>query len=220
MNSNEVEKELLRRVDRFRDSTVTNIVEKTTKDAQRNFNKFEVNASTDNPRVTVSHSMYETSGDVTSSTVRCVGEQVIFIEFGVGYNNSLVKEAGRSGVGSWGGKSGNEGAIGFEEGGVTEIAPRPAGVVPLGQYGKGLGSDDCWIRPSALGIPNEYAGESYVHKKNGDVRTDVVWTVGHNPARALWTAVRNARKSVMSEVIRLGRKAKPSHYTQLSLFDF
>lgn len=218
MNSKEIEKELLRRIKMTRDSILTKVVEKTTKDAQRNFKNFEVNASTDNPRVTVSHTMYITSGDTISSTVQCFGEQVIFIEFGVGYNNSLVKATGSAGVGSWGGASGNEGAYGFAEGGVDEIAERPSGVSQLGHYGKGYGSDDVWIRPSALGIPNEYAGESHVHRKNGSVRTDVVWTVGHNPARALWRAYTNAIKQVLSETNRKARQTE-SRYTQLSLFD-
>lgn len=220
MNSHEIEQELLRRIAMTRNSILMKVVEKTTKDAQNNFNKFEVNASTDNPRVTVSHTTFTVSGNEISSTVRCYGEQVIFIEFGVGYNNSLVKEAGRTNLGkSWGGKSGNEGAFGFDEGGLDEFAERPAGVVQLGHYGKGLGSDDCWIRPSMLGIPNEYAGESHVHKKNGEVRTDVVWTVGHNPARALWRAYTNAIRQVMTETQRKARRTKMPQYTQLSLFD-
>lgn len=216
MNSSEVEKELLRRIKMTRDSVCSRIVEKTTKDAQRNFNQFEVNASTDNPRVSVSHSLIASSGDVTSSTVQCYGEQVIFIEFGVGVNNSVPKLAGKFDPRT--SYLGDKSAFGFAEQGSVETAERPSGVVPLGHYGKGLGNEDVWIRPSALGIPNEYAGESHVHKKDGSVRTDVVWTVGHNPARALYRAYTNAVRYVLSETNRLSR-TKAKKYTQLSLFD-
>lgn len=223
MTSAEIERYLLKSIERTRDSILTKIVEKTTRDAQKNFNAFEVQASTDNPKVSVHHGSYQKSLDEISCEVYCYGDQVAFIEFGVGYNNSLIKANGSVGVGSWGGKSGNQGAFGFAEGGLDETSiggtRSQLGIHELGHYGKGLGSDDVWIRPSMFGIPNEYAGESHVHKKDGSVRTDVVWTVGHNPARALWRAYIGAYRSVINEINRKPREPKESKYTQLSLFD-
>lgn len=203
-----------KRIEKIRIDVVTQITEKTSRNAQSGFNKFEVNASTDNPQVSVFHTITN-HGDETEGTVICAGFQVLFIEFGVGVNNSTPKNAGESNTSkAW---NGSESAIGFIEQGSIETMPRPAGIVPLGQYGKKNGREDYWIRPSALGIPNEYAGESHVLKKNGEPRTDVVWTLGHNPARALYTAYTNARRSVLLQVVRQTRSIKAPRYEQLTL---
>ena len=197
--ADEIERNLVKKLEMSRNRLLNDFVEKVASTTQKTFNKYEVEVSADNPHVSVHTSpFHKESEDKVSRSVICSGEQVLFIEFGVGYNNSLIKST-VSDDGKkvrWGGKTGNQGAYGFEEGGVDEIYPRPAGIVPLGFYGKGLGRDDYWIRPSAFGIPNTHIGESHVHRADGSVRTDVVWTAGHNPLRALYRAVRNAEKNI------------------------
>ena len=154
--------------------------------------------------------------DKSEGTVTCAGFQVLFIEFGVGVNNSIAKNAGVGETSqAW---RGNDSAVGFVEQGSLETMPRPAGIVNLGDYGDGNGKEDYWIRPSALGIPNEYAGESHVLKKNGEPRTDVVWTLGHNPARALYIAYTNARRTALLNVVRKTKSIKLPKYEQLTLF--
>ena len=224
MNANDIEKSLLRRIAVTRDNILTEIIEKTTSDAQKNFDKFERIASTDNPRVSVSNTGISSGINKASSEVQCFGEQVIFLEFGVGSRNSLISKVVQDDEGNnklvYGGKSGNYPASGFAYGGGEEKAERPAGVYPLG-YWQGHsftnpvvpiilkrynmsshGADDFWVRPSSTGIPKTNIGEREVHKRDSKghitgVRDDVVWTAGHPPARALYRASRNAIKQII-----------------------
>lgn len=198
---------LCQRIEDDLDKFATGIVESLSvsieKGARRNFNNSRGLISSDFDFVNVARfvdSKYQ-------QTIECSGDQVLFIEFGAGAQNKSRYTA--SEVVGWHGehiswKYTERPNFGFKikNNRLLEEAPRPAGIVELGTYGKGYGADDWWIRPSITGIPNKYIGESNVHIKDkygndtGRVRSDVVWTKGHPPMRALWRAVRSAEKNL------------------------
>jgi len=161
--------------------------------AQKNFNDALIDISGDNPYVWVERTVGK-----NKARVKCVGEQVLFAEFGAGINNSFTEKdilvGEHSRVSSSGATFRVKGhtrtivysARGFKNGGMEETIQRPAGIVPLGTYGKGQGQNLFWVRPMRNG---RYGSkESQVHKKNGDIRNDVVWTEGTRPVRGLWRA--------------------------------
>lgn len=211
-NAKEVEKILAGRIDLLAETLVYKSVQKATKDTQSAFNRFEEQASTDYPQVTVTCSLPTKTNGVYEGQVICQGNQVIFLEFGVGVSNRFIPT-----------NDGNDKpARGFNFQTGREEAPRPAGVVGLGQYGKGHGKQEYWVRPSATGIPKTNIGEQEVHKRDRDgniigVRTDVVWTRGHPPARALWYATQNAINQTIEKY--KNQKAIKFKNGQGSLFD-
>lgn len=191
-------------IDAFTSGLVEGLATSIEKGARRNFNNARGLISSDFDYVDVRRSV----NGKHSQTITCIGDQVLFIEFGAGAQNATRYSVGE--VTGWHGEHISWRYVERPNFGFTikhntliEEAPRPSGIVPLGHYGKGHGMDDNWIRPSVTGIPNTHIGESHVHKRNGDVRRDVVWTKGHPPMRALWRAVRSAERSLQK---RLGGK--------------
>lgn len=201
-------KSKLKRLER---DTVEQVSKDIEKGARRNFNSARNKVSTDNPNVTV----FRTKGGQKEATVTCVGDQVLFIEFGVGHSNSFLEGGVRP-------------AFGFDRDTGKETAPRPTGIYPLGYYnGKtdfnatsfnalvgflrkrhiySHGMDEFWVRPSTTGVPR-LSNEREVHRRNrdGDIigtRTDVVWTQGHPPMRALWRARGSALKKLYNPRVK------------------
>lgn len=178
------------------------------KKARKNFDKFVPQASTDYPFVDV-YSSFSGGKTMAHGEVVCGGYQVLFIEFGVGSNNAqgiapewtstsyTINEAGnydlriRHGGGYDVAKTGFK----FVDNRLTEIMPRPQGIFGLGGYGKHHGADDYWVRPSIDGVPKT-DGEWQVTARNGQPRTNAVFTTGHQPARALYRAMRSSMKSL------------------------
>lgn len=164
--------------------------------ARRNFDNAVDEISGDNPYVVVSRvvSNYKAS-------VICQGEQVLFAEFGAGVENSYKEITSRIGEHT---RTSSKGTVyrvnaydrtmvygvgGFKSTfkGMVETIPRPSGIVPLGEYGKKLGRNDMWVRPTTNGRMAE--GQEFpVHASKGGHRTDVVWTRGTRPLRCLWKA--------------------------------
>jgi len=171
--------------------------------ARKNFNQAIDDISGDNPYVSVSRVV---SGN--RATVMCIGEQVLFAEFGAGSQNTYNEITSTIGDYSKVSSKGNTftvkgydrtivySARGFANGGMTEKAPRPNGIVPLGTYGKGWGVNEYWVRPTQNGrLANR---ETRVHKPNGEVRDNVAWTMGTKPVRALWRARNTAKNKLLS----------------------
>ena len=203
MSGRSIGKNLQKKIDNLRIGLVNQVTDDIENGARRNFRAFEKYASTDFPYVMVLSSSLSDSGQTSSREVVCGGNQVLFIEFGVGQNNRYKKTVEHTEDGtvvSWGGKSTFTLTSFFKNfggSGDIELAPRPAGIDQLGHYhlakgGQSKGLDDWWIRPTSTGIPNLTAGETHVLKKDGSYREDVVWTTGHSPARALYRAVRSS----------------------------
>ena len=181
--------------------------------AQSNFNKFENQVSADADKRHVTVTVKDGVSDLEKE-ISCDGNQVIFIEFGVGVQNSMTfamfpstKEfretsydyEGFTERNNFGYRPRLSHGFSLSGGNLHEADPRPAGVVGLGEYGKGHGKDDYWVRKTN-GAYNSAIGEQPVHKRNGhygDIvgeRTDVVWTHGHQPARALYRAMTSASR--------------------------
>ena len=113
-------------------------------------------------------------------------------------------------------------ARGFRNFGRTETMPRPWGIVPLGEYHSSLkggygnyymsvwngkqyngsqGKNDFWVRPTQNGrMANR---ETHVHKKNGEIRPNVVWTMGTKPVRALYRARNTAINKLQSGRLKI-----------------
>ena len=146
--------------------------------ARKNFNSARESISGDDPTVIVTR----VKNSPKSATIVCGGEQVLFAEFGAGYEN-LYYTNGLSidvlSTRSWK-YIGNE---------AVEIAPRPNGIVELGEYGNKHGRESYWIRPTHNG--RKGIKESDV-LRDGFPRSDVLWTEGTRPIRALWRARNNA----------------------------
>lgn len=144
------------------------------RNARRNFRQEIENISGDNPYVDVTRTI--SNGE---ATIECGGEQVLFAEFGAGKNNLYYTNG--LGLDMLSTRS-----FQYIDGEPTEIAPRPKGIVPLGEYGKGHGKDDFWFRPTY----NQRTGskEALKIKRNGDTDPRYVWTKGTRPIRGLWRA--------------------------------
>jgi hypothetical protein len=176
--------------------------------ARRNFDKALLEISGDNPYITVQRTV---SGD--TATISCSGEQVLFAEFGAGIHNTYREKEvyveshfaiSRSNTlyyveGHY--KTIGLRARGFTDNGMTENMPRPAGIVELGHYGKGLGMLEWWVRPSTN--MQKALGESNVHKKNGEIKQGVLWTQGTKPVRGLWRARNTAINKLLSGRLKL-----------------
>lgn len=179
-------------IDKITKNALNEVVDYATTQAQNGFNNFIGEASTDDPNVTVkSSSIKRETKSAFSRKISCYGSQVLYIEFGVGlmpYNETEARMYRN---------------VMLDSNGVP-ISLRPHGIDPIGTRGKGYGSQDKWIRPSTTGEP-QCVGEGHVHIKDkygndtGKVRTDVVWTEGHRPARALYRAVGMAIKRLLKQ---------------------
>lgn len=182
------------------------VSEDMTKSAQRNFDRDLDDVGADDPYVRVSRRVNGESAEVI-----CTGNQVLFIEFGAGtmnakkgytldkysvsfsngYQNAVITKV----------RSGREiPAYGFKAGG-NEIAPRPNGIVELGEYGKGYGTQDHWVRPTKTGVLKNR--ERYVFDRNGVKREGVLWTDGTYPKRALWRARNSSLNKLLSGRLKL-----------------
>ena len=158
-------------------------------DARRNFRQNMEMVGADDPFVDVSRIV---NGD--HATITCKGNQVLFIEFGAGAGNTWNEMSDRPTTSSFK-------MIG---GTLTELAPRPTGIVELGNYGKGLGKNDYWIRPTRTMMLK--GRESYVRRADGSIKYGVLWTMGTRPMRALWRARNSALDKIIyqKKVRRLG----------------
>lgn len=176
--------------------------------ARRNFDSALLDISGDNPFIAVQRTV---SGN--KAIISCSGEQVLFAEFGAGLQNSYREREvyveshfaiSRSNVlyyvqGHY--KTIGLNARGFSNLGKDENMPRPAGIVGLGEYGRGLGVLDYWVRPSTN--MQKAHGESNVHKKNGEIKQGVLWTQGTKPVRGLWRARNTAINKLQSGRLKI-----------------
>ena len=178
-------KRLEKKVDEVTKQTLNSYVDYASNLAQRGFDRFAFEASTDYPSVLVNSTPLRKDDDIYSRTIECRGDQVLFIEFGVGLMKYTDIETRLY-----------EGILKDEHG--MPISSRPSSIDEIGTYGKGYGSQDFWVRPSVDGIPRN-ADEMPVAIRGNPTqsRTDVVWTKGHRPARALYRAVGMAMRRLL-----------------------
>lgn len=207
IESNVNKKTLEQFVEDFAERYIHTVGEGTVKRARRNFNKAIRVTGADISRSTVE--VFASYGH-HSVTISCIGEQVLFQEFGAGRFNIYSRKVDYnvddiSDSVTWRDNFSNTTWKYGSRGEVEELkygmGARPAGIIGLGKYGKGYGMNEIWVRPSQDGIPNLDAGESYVHKKNGDIKVSkttgdtMIWTYGTPPTRSLYRAVISSLRS-------------------------
>lgn len=176
-------KEITKHLENLVKKTAIQVVEKTAKEtermARRNFNEVKSEVPSDDPLVIVSRNRL---GE-TEQQILCIGNQVIFIEFGAGVHEQYRTKT-----------------IGLSENGLSyvENAPRPIGVVNIGGYGKGHGKDDYWFYASETGRVSSNA-QFVKQNKNGRF---IMLTIGIRPVRALYRAYRNAISKLLGGKLR------------------
>ena len=188
---------------------VDKLSEDITKTAQRNFNQNPEDVGADDPMVIVSRTYAGNHAEVI-----CMGDQVLFIEFGAGAMNKSREAMYHSTFKDsleWEGGIRETITVGYREvplygfkskgGSIYEVAPRPSGIVPLGEYGQRRGKDDHWVRPSKTMVKKNREG--YVHTKDGGIRNGALWTCGTPPKRALWRAKSSAISKLISGRLKL-----------------
>ena len=177
--------------------------------AQINFDTSVPYVPADDPRVDVSRSV-----NGKSATITCVGNQVLFIEFGAGAQNSMTQATKVGGLRVLSatpnipyrrviwvrGATKDIPAHGFSFGGnrLHEEAPRPSGIVGLGEYGKHLGKNDYWIYKSYSGRVAQGDNVWRIGKE-----ATYIQTKGIAPVRALWRARNNALNKLNSGRLKI-----------------
>ena len=119
-----------------------------------------------------------------SFKIVCGGTQVLFTEFGAGhtfYHRTPMTT--------------NEFNV------EVEKAPRPAGIVGIGEYGKGYGSQPKWyFSESNLIVDN---GKNHTHMVKATKQGNFIYiTEGIRPTRSLYNAVSSGIKNLTQRRIR------------------
>ena len=176
-NANQIGDWLKNCVEKYTKNVVNSMTEYATKQAQNNYNKFEIEVGADDPYVSVFNTPLSQTGKNTyNRMITCYGNQVIFIEFGAGvYYYTETETRLYSNI----------------------LNHRPRGVDEIGHYhnakwGRSRGQDDLWFYKSRTGRESENA-HLYKFNKSGD---PIMITHGNRPARALYRAVGMAFRKV------------------------
>ena len=149
---------------------VNQVVEYATINAQNSFDKFYDEVPADDPYVFVTNTSLAKVGNNYERTIRCVGNQVLFIEFGAGQYYYTEAET----------RLYDKYLGGLDHRGKPKV-------YDIGHYGGGnsRGQDDLWFYKSQTGRESENA--HYVKEnRNGE---PIMITHGNRPARALYRAV-------------------------------
>ena len=161
-------------VDKQTQEALKLMVDSATKNAQKSFDRFVIEVPSDDPYVRVSHTPIENIGKTRwKSTISCVGNQVIFIEFGAGvwyYNETAVRLYEK-----YLGGLNHRGTPKVDDIGHYHLAK--------GSHSRGL--DDWWIYLSTTGRTAK-GDERWGMNSRGEFK---IKTHGNRPARALYRAV-------------------------------
>lgn len=152
---------------------------------------------------------YSTLGK-DSAKVVCGGTQLLFVEFGAGMQNSMKEvETARLYYNDdfsvknvvWITRDIPAHGFSLKSNRLTEEAPRPNGIVGLGQYGKGLGKDSSWIFSDVNLIPDN--GVNHTHMIRATNNYFVYRTSGIAPQRILWRARNTSINKLLSGRLRI-----------------
>ena len=174
---------LQKQVDSQAQEALNRVTDYATNHAQTSFDKFVIEVPADDPYVWVKSTpiMRERKRRWTR-TIACIGNQVIFIEFGAGkyeYTESEVRLYSRY-------------LGGLDHRGTPNVDD--IGHYHLAKWGRSRGLDDLWFYKSDTGRTSETA-HLVKYNRAGD---PIMITHGNRPARALYRAVGQA-------VMRLAR---------------
>lgn len=164
-----VVKKIQNKVDKMTQEALNRVVNNSTILAQEYFDRFYYEVPADDPFVFVSNTPMLQVGKTTwSRQINCVGNQVLFIEFGAGqyfYTGDLEARLYAKYLGN--------------------LATRPPMISDIGTYGSGRGKDDVWLYKSKTGRESNNAS-LYRYNKNNE---PIMITHGNRPARALYRGV-------------------------------
>ena len=161
-------------VDKQTQEALNRVVEYATTNAQNAFDRFVFEVPADDPFVFVVNTPMVQLGKRTwSRTITCVGNQVLFIEFGAGvyyYTGSTETRLYQKYLGG--------------------LPDRPSSIDEIGhyhltRYPQSRGKDDTWFYKSQTGRESENA-HLIKFNKNGE---PIMKTHGNRPARALYRGV-------------------------------
>lgn len=167
VNIDEYVKSLEKKVKDFTTTTLNKLVDTATKYAQQGYDRFVPEVASDDPYVFVFNSPITQEGNYKySREIRCVGNQVLFIEFGAGLPYYTETELRL-----------------YQN--ILPINPRPNGIHEIGTYGDGRGMDGTWFYKSYNGRESE---TTHWIKDNLSGEA-IMLTHGSRPARALYRGV-------------------------------
>lgn len=176
--------------------------------AQTNYDRFQIEVPADDPRVDVL-SYFKQDKDLSTMTINCVGNQVLFIEFGAGQYYYTEKET-----------------ILFKN--DLSIPNRPVGIAPIGKYSSlvhrdrptgmdlntwnwtmnympiSRGRDEFWFYKSRTGRTSENA-HLVKYNKSGN---PIMITRGNRPSRSLYRAVGMAMRRIRTKINGRGGKSR------------
>lgn len=160
-----VVKNLQSKVDYQTEEALKRVIEYATTNAQNNYDKFVIEVPADDPYVFVRHDPISKTKETTwTSKIECIGNQVLFIEFGAGiyFYTDVETRMYQDLVGN----------------------PRPSTISNIGEYGI-RGKDDLWFYKSKTGRESENA-HLIKYNRSGE---PIMITHGNRPSRSLYRAV-------------------------------
>lgn len=163
-----VVKKIQNDVEKMTREALNRVVDYATTNTQNSFDRFVFEVPSDDPFVFVQNTpIVEYRKGLFSRSIKCTGNQVLFIEFGAGiyfYTETETK---------------------LYQNTLGGLNPRPPMIYNIGEYGKGRGKDDLWFYKSKTGRESENAS-LYKYNKNNE---PIMITHGNRPARALYRGV-------------------------------
>lgn len=178
-----VVKNIQNKIDSQTVEALNRVVNYTTEHAQQSFDRFVIEVPSDDPYVWVKNTPIAKLGKTKyTSTISCIGNQVIFIEFGAGVYEYTESEA----------KLYQKALGGLDHRGTPRVDD--IGHYHLAKWGRSRGLDDVWFYKSQTGRESETA-HLFRYNLAGE---PIMITHGNRPARALYRAVGQA-------VMRLAR---------------
>lgn len=151
---------------------------------QNAFDRFVPEVPADDPYVFVISDFKKTTNKSTLK-IECIGNQVLFIEFGAGITFYSTAETHL----------------------YKNVIPndRPQEISDIGTYGQHRGKDDVWFYKSEVGRESENA-HLIKYNTNGN---PIMITHGNRPARALYRSVGIAMRNISSMTNKKIRRIAP-----------
>lgn len=191
ITSRQIISNLKKKVEDLEKGLIRDIAKNVEKRTRTNFNSAIPEVPADDPFVQVSSFSWG-----KSCVIECRGNQVLFAEFGAGAQNVQQEKTIYRGDTTYSRLMLGNG-FKFVENKLTEVAPRPIGIVELGEYGKGLGKNNYWIYRTYNGRM-AMGDEIWRIGKDGQ---SYVKTKGIRPIRALYRGVRSGVRKAIAERI-------------------
>ena len=175
-NAKSIEAWCKHKIDEMEKSIINDLSLDIEARARRNFNR----VSSEVPASDTFVDVFCIKGNKDFQIV-CGGTQVLFIEFGAGITLANKTQM-----------TTNE----FNQ--KVEKAPRPVGIVGIGEYGKGYGKNDKWYFSEINLIPTTRNNHTKMVKSTQSGKLIYI-TEGIRPTRSLYNAVSNGIKSFINK---------------------